>query len=122
VRENASETVIHQEDMIKLAEIVGMAFASSPARESVLMMFLLRLCRTYSLTQDERAQNHIKDEIILIQQNISPKLMAETAENYSRARNEDIRTTGRVLQFFRNYKNHHLGTSHARIPAIGNDF
>ena len=48
-------------------------------------------------------------------------MLAEAAENYSRARNEDLRSTGHVLQFFRGYQNHHGNASHIRISAIAND-
>lgn len=107
--------------MLKIAEIVGEAFASSSARESVLMLFLVRLCRSYSLTQDERGQNHLKDEILLLQQSIDPKTISDAAESYNHARNEDLRTTGKVLQFFRNYQSHLSSTSHIRISALSNE-
>jgi hypothetical protein len=121
VRENASEAVQHQEDMLKVAEIVGVAFGEGSARESVLMMFLLRLCRAYSLTQDERVQNHLKDQIIMLEQHVDHRAIAEAAESYGRARNEDLRSTGKVLQYFRNYNLHLSNNSHIRISAIKDD-
>lgn len=44
-----SDSVQHQEDMIKSAEIAEIAFGSQKACESILIMFLVRLCRSYAL-------------------------------------------------------------------------
>jgi hypothetical protein len=87
VRENSVEAVQHQEDMLKVAEIVGVAFAEASARESVLMMFLVRLCRVFSVTQDERAQNHLKDQILVLQQHVEQRAIAEAVESYGRTHN-----------------------------------
>ena len=67
-----SDSVHHQEDMIKSAEITGIAFGTQKARESILIMFLIRLCRSYALEQDERVQNNLKDQILFTQERISP--------------------------------------------------
>jgi hypothetical protein len=76
---------------LKSAEIVGEVFNSKKAKESILMMFLVKLCRSYSLTQDERKLNHIKDQIIFIQQNIETKVISETIETHYKSRNDDLR-------------------------------
>lgn len=75
------------------------------------MMFLVKLCRAFASEQDERTKNHLKDEIIFIQQSISPQEIAKSIDNYNKSRNVELRNTAKILQFFRDYTHSH----HRRI-------
>lgn len=76
------------------------------------MMFLVKLCRSYiNSSNDKKAQNHIKDEFIILQQNIRTKAISNTIELYSRSKNEDLKGISKILQYFKDYHNNKSGTS-----------